>query len=164
MIIKKAYGALGLQQGASVKSVKRAHRRLTKELHPDLNPAPEARTRFMEIQNAYEVLMRTRGQSSDEQLLRETRYGNTRTARGQWEQRDYDGGAKSGYESDFARFQSSFRGLVDAIMFTWPLWVGYYLIRRNRSAAVEVDVDSDGKAYLVNRQGMHERAPHYDDL
>ncbi len=48
------YGLLGVQQGATDADIKRAYRRLARELHPDVNPAEEER--FKEISTAYEVL------------------------------------------------------------------------------------------------------------
>lgn len=48
------YGILGLSRGASDQEIKRAYRRLARELHPDVNPSEEER--FKEITTAYGVL------------------------------------------------------------------------------------------------------------
>ena len=51
------YDALGLQQGASPKEIKRAHRSLVKRFHPDHNPGDEqAHESFLVVQQAYEAL------------------------------------------------------------------------------------------------------------
>ncbi|MCH9666429.1 MAG: molecular chaperone DnaJ [Actinomycetia bacterium] len=50
------YGMLGLSTGASDSEIKRAYRKLARELHPDVNPDEGAQTRFKEISVAYEVL------------------------------------------------------------------------------------------------------------
>src|SRR3954454_1484643 len=48
------YGILGVRSDASNEEIKRAYRKLARELHPDVNPAEEER--FKEVTRAYEVL------------------------------------------------------------------------------------------------------------
>ncbi|CRK55547.1 Chaperone protein DnaJ [Alloactinosynnema sp. L-07] len=50
------YGALGVRRDASSDEIKRAYRKLARELHPDINPDEAAQTRFREVTAAYEVL------------------------------------------------------------------------------------------------------------
>ncbi len=50
------YGLLGVRRDASQDEIKRAYRRLARELHPDVNPDPETQEKFKEINQAYEVL------------------------------------------------------------------------------------------------------------
>ncbi len=50
------YGLLGVSQGAGDAEIKRAYRKLARELHPDVNPDAAAQARFKEISAAYEVL------------------------------------------------------------------------------------------------------------
>jgi molecular chaperone DnaJ len=50
------YGALGISRDAPPDEVKKAYRRLARELHPDVNPDPATQERFKEITQAYEVL------------------------------------------------------------------------------------------------------------
>ena len=47
------YGLLGVERSASADEIKRAFRKLAMEFHPDRNKAPEAETRFKEINAAY---------------------------------------------------------------------------------------------------------------
>jgi len=50
------YGTLGVRRDASQDEIKKAYRRLARELHPDVNPDPQTQERFKEITQAYEVL------------------------------------------------------------------------------------------------------------
>ena len=50
------YEVLGVERSAIPQEIKKAYRRLAREYHPDVNDAPEAETRFKEINEAYEVL------------------------------------------------------------------------------------------------------------
>ncbi|MYW05957.1 molecular chaperone DnaJ [Streptomyces sp. SID3343] len=50
------YETLGVRRDATPEEIKKAFRRLARELHPDVNPDPKTQDRFKEINNAYEVL------------------------------------------------------------------------------------------------------------
>lgn len=50
------YAVLGVRRDAGADEIKKAYRRLARELHPDVNPDPETQERFKEITQAYEVL------------------------------------------------------------------------------------------------------------
>ncbi|WP_156757713.1 molecular chaperone DnaJ [Actinokineospora pegani] len=50
------YGTLGIRQDADAAEIKRAYRKLARELHPDVNPDEAAQVRFREVTTAYEVL------------------------------------------------------------------------------------------------------------
>ena len=50
------YGVLGLAPGASDSEIKRAYRRMARDLHPDVNPDPAAKERFQQVTRAYEAL------------------------------------------------------------------------------------------------------------
>jgi len=54
--IPDLYGVLGVAHDASEEEIKRAYRRLARELHPDVNADPGAEQRFKEITAAYETL------------------------------------------------------------------------------------------------------------
>ena len=53
------YSLLKIRRDATQDEVKRAYRRLARELHPDVNPDPQTQERFKEITQAYEVLSDT---------------------------------------------------------------------------------------------------------
>jgi molecular chaperone DnaJ len=63
------YEVLGVERDASETEIKKAFRRLARELHPDVNSAPDAEPRFKEAAEAYEVL------SDSERRATYDRYG-----------------------------------------------------------------------------------------
>ena len=50
------YEVLGISRGADDADIKRAFRRLARQLHPDVSEEPDAEERFREVAEAYEVL------------------------------------------------------------------------------------------------------------
>lgn len=55
-VAKDYYSILGVAKDATPDDLKRAYRKLAREFHPDVNPAPEAAEKFKEINAAFEVL------------------------------------------------------------------------------------------------------------
>src|ERR1041385_954192 len=53
------YELLGVARDPSEADIKKAFRRLARELHPDVSDAPDAEERFREIVEAYEVLSKS---------------------------------------------------------------------------------------------------------
>jgi molecular chaperone DnaJ len=89
------YDVLGVARGASEQDIKKAFRRLARELHPDVNSHdPDAEERFKEAAEAYEVL------SDTERRRTYDRYG-------------HDGLRSGGYEPSFEGF-GSFADIFDA--------------------------------------------------
>jgi len=64
------YEVLGVERTADEKQIRKAFRSLARELHPDVNPEPEAEDRFKELAEAYEVL------SDEERRATFDRYGH----------------------------------------------------------------------------------------
>ncbi len=54
--VQDLYAVLGVSHEASEDEIKRAYRKLARELHPDVNQDPQAGERFRQIAAAYEIL------------------------------------------------------------------------------------------------------------
>jgi molecular chaperone DnaJ len=50
------YGLLDVPRDADADAIKKAYRRLARQLHPDVNPDPATQERFKEVTRAYEIL------------------------------------------------------------------------------------------------------------
>lgn len=53
------YEVLGVSREANKEDIKKAYRRLARELHPDVNPSEDAAERFKDVTHAYDVLSDT---------------------------------------------------------------------------------------------------------
>lgn len=78
------YDLLGVGRGASDDEIKRAFRKLARELHPDVSDAPDAHDRFREVAEAYEVL------ADPERRRTYDRYGHAGLRGGGFTPTDFD--------------------------------------------------------------------------
>ncbi|MGQ9657698.1 MAG: J domain-containing protein [Fimbriimonadales bacterium] len=74
------YEVLGLSMHATPEAVRRRYRELVRQYHPDVNPSPEAKERFLRIQEAYQVLSDPERRRHYDALLR-LRLGEPPSAR-----------------------------------------------------------------------------------
>jgi molecular chaperone DnaJ len=136
MPVRDYYAILGVPRDASADQIKKAYRRLARELHPDLNPSPEAQERFKEVTAAYEVL-------SDPQKREIVDLGGDPLAPG--------GGAGAGGAGPFAGFAD----IMDAF-FGGATGMGgrgpRSRIRPGADALVRVDLDLAETAFGTTRE------------
>jgi molecular chaperone DnaJ len=89
------YDVLGVSRDADETTIKKAFRRLAREVHPDVSEAPEADERFREATEAYEVL------SSSETRALYDRYGHAGLRSGGFRPTHFDVGGLSDLFSAF---------------------------------------------------------------
>ena len=81
------YELLGVGRGATDAEIKKAFRKLARELHPDVSQEPDAADRFKEVAQAYEVL------SNAETRRLYDQYGHAGLKRGGYTPTDFDLGS-----------------------------------------------------------------------
>ena len=93
MIRAEALRILGLEPNATLADVKKAYRQLVKTVHPDKNPAPNARHLFQLVQEAYESISTTEDQAKEnrdraerEKRAKEAREKQAKEELRKWEQ------------------------------------------------------------------------------
>ena len=79
---KDYHKILGIDRDAGPVEIKKAYRNMAKKLHPDINPSPNAHDRFIEITEAYEILM---NQDLHEYYIYRERASNVEFRRAQYE-------------------------------------------------------------------------------
>ena len=89
------YELLGVARGASDAEIKKAFRKLARELHPDVSEAPDAEERFRQVAEAYEVL------SKPETRELYDRYGHAGLRSGGFQPGHFDFGSLSDIFSAF---------------------------------------------------------------
>ena len=128
------YGILGVRREAQPDEIKKAYRRLARELHPDVNPDPATQERFKEINQAYEVL-------SDPEKRQMYDLGADRSRR--WRR---TGGAGFGAGFPFSDIMDAFFGA--GATFRGPR----SRARRGRNATIRVELDLSECAFGATRE------------
>ena len=123
------YAVLGVRRDASQEEIKKAFRRLARELHPDVNPDPKTQERFKEINAAYEVL-------SDDKKRQIVDLGGDPLAPG-------GGGPGPGAGGPFVGFQD----IMDAFFGTASQRGPRSRTRRGQDAMIRLEIELDEAAF-----------------
>lgn len=121
------YAALGIAKEASSDEIKRAYRKLARELHPDVNPDPLSQERFKEITHAYEIL-------SDPEKRRSYDMGG-------------DGAFGGGFGGGFG-----FGDIMDAFFGGGGSRGPRARVRRGQDALIRIDITLDEAAFGTERE------------
>jgi len=135
------YAILGVSREATGDEIKRAYRKLARELHPDINPDPEAQQRFKTVTAAYEVL-------SDPEKRQIVDLGGDPLAPG--------GGA--GANSPFGAGFGGLGDIMDAFFGGGASRGPRSRVRRGNDALLRIDLDLAETAFGTNRDIMVDTA------
>jgi molecular chaperone DnaJ len=126
------YAVLGVRRDANADEIKKAYRRLARELHPDVNPDPDTQERFKEIGVAYEVL-------SDPQKRQTYDMGG-----------DPLNGAAGGGFSGAGGF--GFNDIMDAFFGATASRGPRSRVRRGQDAVIRMEIDLSEAAFGATRE------------
>ena len=105
---KDLYQRLDLDKKATAEEIKKAYRKLALQFHPDKNPSPDAKQKFQEISQAYEIL------SDPEKRERYDRFGldgmNEQHIRAEDIFKQFFSGFGGGFPGGFSGFAGGFPG------------------------------------------------------
>jgi molecular chaperone DnaJ len=128
------YDLLGVARDADADTIKKAYRKLARQLHPDVNPDPETQERFKEVSRAYEVL------SDPQKRAAYDRGGDPFGGAG------FGGGQGAGFS--FTDIMDAFFGGQPGAQSRGPR----PRVRRGQDALIRLDIDLAEAAFGVSRE------------
>ncbi len=135
------YATLGVDREADDNTIKKAYRKLARQLHPDVNPDPSSQERFKEVTRAYEVL-------SDAEKRRMYDLGGD-----PFGQAGFGGGAGAGAGFSFTDIMDAFFGGNGAGAAQGAGGRGPRpRVRRGQDALIRLDVDLAEAAFGTTRE------------
>ena len=127
------YATLGVSRNATPDEVKKAYRRLARELHPDVNPDEESQEKFKEVTQAYEVLSDPKKREMYD--LGADPFGSAM------------GGGGAGFGAGFP-----FSDIMDTLFGTASARGPRSRARRGRNATLRVELDLSETAFGTTRE------------
>jgi molecular chaperone DnaJ len=128
------YDLLGVARDADADTIKKAYRKLARQLHPDVNPDPDTQERFKEVSRAYEVL------SDPQKRAAYDRGGDPFGGTG------FGGGQGAGFS--FTDIMDAFFGGQPGAQQRGPR----PRVRRGQDALIRLDIDLAEAAFGVSRE------------
>jgi len=129
------YEILGVSRDADDTTIKKAYRKLARELHPDVNPDPATQERFKDVSHAYEIL-------SDPAKRRQYDMGGGEGGLGGF------GGAGAGAGFSFTDIMDAFFGGQGGGQGRGPR----PRVRRGQDALINLDIDLAEAAFGTTRE------------
>ncbi|KAG9284172.1 hypothetical protein G9A89_022946 [Geosiphon pyriformis] len=129
---KDYYATLGVAKDAPQPDIKKAYYSLAKKYHPDTNKDPNAKEKFVEVQEAYDIL------SDEEKRAQYDQYGHSFS-----ERPTGAGGFGSSHDfEDFSKFKSSGGGFGDPLDFMSHIFGGSFTTGKGRGYSQGLDIET----------------------
>lgn len=112
MANKDLYSILGVDKNATEAEIKKAYRHKARELHPDVNKAPDAEEKFKELNEAYDILSDPNKKAQYDRFGTIPGAGQAAGGSGYVDFDDIFGGGFGGVGDIFSTFFSGFGGVA----------------------------------------------------
>ena len=113
------YNILGLEQTATLRDIKKAYRELAKKYHPDINKSENANDKFIQLTEAYEVLI-NQLQCSNTIIQNKSEWYDEIKRRSREKARQHARMKYEKFRKEHEAFQKS--GLYDLFLLTKYVW------------------------------------------
>ena len=113
------YNILGLEQAATLRDIKKAYRELAKKYHPDINKSENAHDKFIQLTEAYEVLI-NQLQCSNTIIQNKSEWYDEIKRRSREKARQHARMKYEKFRKEHEAFQKS--GLYDLFLLTKYVW------------------------------------------
>lgn len=116
------YSLLNVPENCNLAEIKKAYRTLAKKYHPDLNSAPDAKEKFIVLEEAYSCLSNSHSRLAYDRLLRFKDNPAVRPAVRQKYQHDVERKTKQRRKQAAMRSQMSYEQYLRDELWSYSLW------------------------------------------